>query len=137
MTPTPCDVADLCRDEVARAESLAPHLSVVIAADASITHAVDAVAVREILRNLLENASRHAERRIDVSLSKHDEMIVVHVADDGPGLANGAETKAFEPFVSLDGKGGSGLGLTVSRTLARAHGGNLTYEGHAFVLRIC
>lgn len=131
-----CDVTNLCLDEVERAKSLVPHLEIVTVADASVTHAVDVIAVREILRNLLENATRHAEHRVDVSLMKSGDSIELHVTDDGPGLTSAAQVHAFEPFVSLDGKGGSGLGLTVSRTLARAHGGSLAYEGRTFILSL-
>ena len=62
----------------------------------------------------------------------------IRVADDGPGLPKGQEEHAFERFVSLDGKGGCGLGLAIARDLSRAHGGDLVYDRSvgAFVLRL-
>lgn len=136
LTPGPCDVTELCRDEAGRAESLAPHLRVVIAADTSVQATVDGDAVRQIVRDLLDNARRHAAARIDVSIVRQDGAVLLRVADDGPGLAPGSERRAFEPFVSLDGKGGCGLGLTLSKALAHAHGGDLTYADRTFSLRI-
>jgi signal transduction histidine kinase len=121
---------------VERAESLAPHLSIVISVEEPPLLNVDAEAVREILGNLLENARRHAVGRIDASVVQGDDTVSVYVCDDGPGLADGVEAEAFEPFVSLDGKGGSGLGLSLSKALARAHGGDLTYEDRSFVVRL-
>jgi len=60
-------------------------------------------------------------------------VVEVRVRDDGPGIAAAAVEQAFERFISLDGHGGSGLGLAIARDLARAHGGDLTYDG-GFVL---
>jgi signal transduction histidine kinase len=56
--------------------------------------------------------------------------------DDGPGLPERVAERAFDPFVVLDGHGGSGLGLAIARGIARAHGGDLTYEDGRFVLRL-
>ncbi len=50
-------------------------------------------------------------------------------------MAEGFEERAFERFVSLDGEGGSGLGLPIARGLAQAHGGDAYYDG-AFVVRL-
>jgi signal transduction histidine kinase len=130
------DIVSLCEDEVERTKSLAPHLTIVAMTPERLFVDVDVRAVREILGNLLENARRHAARRIEVSLEERDAVVFVRVIDDGAGLSAGNAAQAFEPFVSLDGKGGSGLGLAVSKALARAHGGELNYEDGAFVLRL-
>jgi PAS domain S-box-containing protein len=130
------DLVDLCHDEAERAQSLAPHLAIVVRANQPLLPELHEQAVCEILRNLLENARRHAVHRVDVSVVAGDGGVLVHVVDDGPGLPHGGEARAFEPFVSLDGRGGSGLGLTVSKALARAHGGDLTYDGGTFALRL-
>ena len=91
--------------------------------------------VSEVLANVLDNARRHASRRIDLVVAAADHTVEIRVVDDGPGLPDPLVERAFERFVSLDGKGGSGLGLPIARGLARAHGGDLTYEG-GFVLRL-
>jgi signal transduction histidine kinase len=51
-------------------------------------------------------------------------------------LADDVVERAFERFVSLDRRGGSGLGLPIARSLARSHGGELTYEDGAFLVRL-
>lgn len=130
------DLTGVIRDEVERAGSLAPHLTISVVAPGPVWAELDARATREILGNLLENARRHAVRDVRVAVEEDEGFVAVCVADDGPGLPEGEEDQAFEPFMSLDGAGGFGLGLTVSRALARALGGDLAYEDGAFVLRL-
>lgn len=138
LTPVPTDLLDLCADEADRAWSLAPHLDIVLRADPPPTGPtdVDADAVREIVANLLDNSRRFAIERIEVLVVDGPSQVEVRVSDDGPGLSSGSEERVFERFVSLDGRGGAGLGLAIARQLARAHGGELSYEGRAFVLRL-
>lgn len=139
LSPAPCDLVALCEDEANRARILTPHVnfSVKVGRMAPTKPDLDADAVREIVANLLDNARRHADRKVEVSLtSVRRTTIEVKVRDDGPGLPQGAEERAFERFVTLDGKGGSGLGLSLARGLARAHGGDLLYHRGAFVLRL-
>jgi signal transduction histidine kinase len=62
--------------------------------------------------------------------------IEIAVSDDGPGLPNGTAERAFERFVSLDGEGGSGLGLPIARGLIESQGGRLVYERGKFVIRL-
>lgn len=138
LTPVPTDLVDLCANEADRAWSLAPHLDIVLRADPPPTgpRDVDADAVREIVANLLDNARRFAVERIEVLLVDGPSQVEIRVSDDGPGLSPGDEERVFERFVSLDGRGGAGLGLAIARQLARAHGGELLYGGRAFVLRL-
>ncbi len=138
LAPRKCDVVDLCSEEVARARALAPALEVALQVDERRpTYAeLDSHAVHEILANLLDNARRHAASRIDVVVANTDDQVEVRVVDDGPGLSEALAERVFERFVSLDNKGGSGLGLPIARGLARTHGGNLTYEDRAFVVRL-
>ncbi|HWM20448.1 MAG TPA: HAMP domain-containing sensor histidine kinase [Ilumatobacteraceae bacterium] len=99
--------------------------------------AIDVQATRDAFANLLDNARRHALRVIDVVVERNDdEHLDVVVRDDGPGLPAGLEERVFERFVSLDGCGGSGLGLPIARELARRQGGELTYRDGAFVLTL-
>jgi signal transduction histidine kinase len=89
------------------------------------------------LANLLDNARRHAAGRIELTVGTDQaSQLEIRLADDGPGLPLEMAERAFERFVSLDGKGGTGLGLAIARELARAHGGELSYQGGAFVLRL-
>jgi signal transduction histidine kinase len=133
------DLVAVCADAVDTARRSSPTLLVTLrTSEDSVVVAADAESCRHILGNLLDNASRHAEEWIEVALSVNaaGSRAVVHVRDDGPGLPAGREELAFESFVSLDGAGGSGLGLPLSRGLARSFGGDLAYEQHVFVLTL-
>lgn len=136
LQPAPCDLHALCRHEVDRVQRLEPSLAVTVAAPGwdGQRPLLDAKAVHDIVANLLDNARRHAGSRIAVTVAKVDDTVEVTVADDGPGLADAEASSAFERFVSLDGAGGSGLGLPIAVELARAHGGDLQYRDRAFVI---
>lgn len=138
LEPAPCDVLAVCRHEVERVELVEPSLTV--RADASgwdgPQPVLDERAVHEIVANLLDNARRHARSEVDLSIVRTVGAVEVRVADDGPGVPEDAAETVFERFVSLDGRGGSGLGLPIARDLARAHGGDVRYEDHRFVLTL-
>ncbi len=90
----------------------------------------DGLRLRQILRNLLTNAARHGGPDIQVSHRREGGHVVIEVSDDGEGIPSGRVGRMFEAFALSDrGHGESiGLGLSVSRTLAEAMGGSLTYE---------
>jgi signal transduction histidine kinase len=139
IQPVPCDVEELLRAEIERVRILAPHLEVSLQAPQGRPPTdllLDPVAVAEIVSNLLDNARRHATDRVDVTLDSSFSQLRVSVADDGPGLPAGAENRAFERFVSMDGHSGSGLGLSIARSLAVAHGGELVYAVRRFVVAL-
>ena len=84
--------------------------------------------VEQILLNLLKNAIEALPRggHIGVTTGARDGRAFVEVADDGPGLPPEARSHLFQPFVTSKAQG-TGLGLAVSRRLARALGGELSY----------
>ncbi len=91
-----------------------------------------ALAIKRLFSNLVENALRYGERA-RVRASRGDDMIEVVVEDDGPGIPNDELDSVFKPFYRLDRSrnlrtGGVGLGLANARTIARAHGGDVTLE---------
>lgn len=131
------DLAALCRDEVERLSLLAPDLVFTLdssGAPESLLQ-LDAGSCREIVSNLAENARRHARSRVTLSISRADRRVLVRVSDDGPGVAAEDRERIFERFVSLDRRGGSGLGLPIARGLAEALGGELSYAD-GFVLAL-
>jgi len=101
--------------------------------------------VLQVLLNLLGNAIRYAppQSQVWLRLAVVGDMAQVIVADQGPGLDVDQQTRIFEKFERLgrSGDGGSGLGLYISRRLARAMGGDLTVEsapgqGARFILSV-
>lgn len=136
--PRKCDILALCQSEVDRTRMLAPELDVALQAGELPDEepAVDPASVTEILSNLLDNARRHAASTIRVHVDVTPDELRILVADDGSGIPEEAVGKVFERFVSLDGKGGSGLGLPIARGLARASGGDLTYDSQGFLLAL-
>jgi two-component system, OmpR family, sensor kinase len=130
------DLVALVRDEIARQHPLAPRLTFDLAAPSTCWLETDVDGVREAMANLLDNARRHARERIEVTLERSDHAVTVRVADDGPGLGPGSEEHVFERFVSLDGRGGAGLGLAIARATARAQDGDLRWVDGAFELTL-
>jgi len=84
-----------------------------------------------VVGNLLDNAERHADAAVRLSLRAEAGAAVLRVADDGPGVPAADRERIFERFVRLDDarsrdEGGAGLGLAIARDLVLAHGGSLT-----------
>jgi signal transduction histidine kinase len=84
--------------------------------------------LRRLVRNLLDNAERHAAGAVVVSLSTVDAAAELVVADDGAGIPPGEAERVFERFFRLQpardrDSGGAGLGLAIVRDVATAHGG--------------
>ncbi|NBC15031.1 MAG: HAMP domain-containing protein [Gammaproteobacteria bacterium] len=88
--------------------------------------AVNALALRRILGNLIENALRYSQAPVEVRLDCNHRAAVIFVLDRGPGIPEGDREAVFRPFYRLEGSrnrrtGGSGLGLAVARQLAVAN----------------
>ena len=92
----------------------------------------DPLRVRQILRNLLTNADRYGGDDVRVELFAGNRYVVVAVVDDGPGVPPGFEESIFHPYQSAHAvstqPSSVGLGLAVSRRLARLMGGDLHYS---------
>lgn len=88
--------------------------------------------VRQILRNLFSNAAKYGGRRIVVRVGADGDDVLVSVRDDGEGVPVAGEERIFHPYESAHVEpsqpGSVGLGLTISRTLARLMDGDLTYR---------
>jgi len=96
-------------------------------------HPCRPTALKRALRNLVANAvtyGNRAEVALDAGGARE---IALTVADDGPGIPADQLERIFDPFVRLEESrnretGGSGLGLAIARSIARAHGGDVTLE---------
>jgi len=96
----------------------------------------DAASLGRAVRNLLDNAERHATEMVTVSLVENDSEIRIVVSDDGPGVAAGDRERIFQRFARADESrsrhdGGRGLGLAIARDIVAAHGGTLALENSA------
>jgi signal transduction histidine kinase len=90
----------------------------------------DAGALSRVLRNVLDNAARHAASLIEVTLQPDAGQAQLRIADDGPGIPTGDRLRVFERFVRLDtgrarSGGGTGLGLAIVAEIIAAHRGNV------------
>ena len=87
----------------------------------------DSDRIAQMLDNLITNALRHGEGTITMSAERRDEMIELHVTDEGPGFADELIDQPFERFArgtrARSREPGSGLGLALVEALAGAHGG--------------
>jgi signal transduction histidine kinase len=82
--------------------------------------------LEQALGNLLENALRHGAHTVVLQAERHGEQLELHVSDDGPGFPPAFLDVAFERFTRADRPRtipGAGLGLSIVRSIARAHGG--------------
>ncbi|MCR6031553.1 HAMP domain-containing protein [Nocardioides sp. zg-579] len=106
----------------------------------------DPLALAQVVRNLVDNAARHAASRLAVSVAERAGTVELAVEDDGPGVPEAERERVFERFVRLDDArardaGGSGLGLAIVREAVAAHGGTVGVStsalgGARFVVRL-
>ena len=137
------DVDDLVNQEAERLRKLGT-VTVTVTAPPARIHG-DPVQLARALRNLADNAARHADGHVDLRLTILGDAVAVVVEDDGPGIPEADRERVFERFVRLDesrtrASGGTGLGLAIAREIGAAHGGSLDVElgarGARFVLRL-
>jgi signal transduction histidine kinase len=105
-----------------------------------------AVLLRQAVRNLVDNAARHAVSQMAVTLTETDGSVVLCVEDDGDGIAEGQRDRVFERFVRLDAarareEGGSGLGLAIVRKIVELGHGSVVVDasplgGARFTVRL-
>ena len=89
---------------------------------------VDSLLIGQVLTNLIENAAKFTPEgtQIELSAETKDDIVMVEVADRGPGIPRGLEEVIFEKFTRAGSAGSStGLGLTICKAIVEAHGGNI------------
>ena len=119
VTPVPLDLAALAREE-ARA------FGVPYRGPETLPYEGDPLLLAQALRNLLRNAFLHGEGKgVEVRLSQEGEDLVLEVKDEGPGMPEEALKEAGRAFFRASPKPGEGLGLSVAKKVAEAHGGAL------------
>ena len=144
LHPEPTRLADLVRETVEELRPLLAERPVALELDEQPTPSVDPVRIRQILTNLLSNAASYTPpgSPLEVTLSQTGDCVELAVRDHGAGIPPEESERVFGRYARLSGDGaGPGLGLYVSRGLARAHGGDLVLGrpeggGARFVLQL-
>jgi two-component system sensor histidine kinase KdpD len=88
----------------------------------------DAVLLEQVLMNLLENAIKYSSGAIEIRAEAMPGEVLVEVSDRGAGIRPGEEESIFDKFhrsERVGGREGVGLGLTICRAIATAHGGKI------------
>lgn len=125
----PVDLDDLVFEEARRLRSTTAVRVDTSAVGAARVHG-DVEGLRRVVRNLADNAARHAAGRIDLALSEHSGEVLLTIDDDGPGIPESERERVLKRFVRLDearsrDDGGSGLGLAIVDEVVRDHGGSV------------
>jgi signal transduction histidine kinase len=128
----PVDLDDLMFEEAARLRS-STDLKIDVGAVSAGRVRGDHEHLGRLIRNLTENAARHARTTIALSLAERNGEVVLGVDDDGAGIDDAEREHIFDRFVRLDeardrDSGGSGLGLAIVREVAAFHGGTVAIE---------
>lgn len=145
----PVDVANVIHEAVANCRWMADEQSIAI--EVSVDHALplvdgDAASLARAVQNLIANAIRHgaAGKWVAIRAAAEEGSVAISVEDRGPGIAARDLPHLFEPFYrgrGADRVRGSGLGLTIVKQIALAHGGSVSVDkrrdgGAIFTLRL-
>ena len=123
------DLADLVAVETAERTAIGQIVAAVnVEVDALVLG--DAVALRRVLGNLVDNAFKFGRGRTFLAVEAYETSCRIVVDDDGPGISDAERAAVFSPFYRVEGSrnrrtGGSGLGLAIARQIVEAHGGTI------------
>jgi signal transduction histidine kinase len=142
------DLAALAREVVA---AVPADVAVEVHLDVAVPLSGDPDQLNRLVRNLLDNAVRHARTKVSVTVTTDGaHTALIEVADDGPGIPTADRERVFDRFVRLQSARtrhhgdatGTGLGLSIARDITTAHGGSITVAdtpdgpGALFVVRL-
>ncbi len=121
--------------------TLHPALAVAVDVGADVVIHADRTGLMRAFANLMRNAAEAGAGRIEVAARAEGDLVVVTIADDGPGLPEAVRRSLFTPFITGGKPGGTGLGLAITRDLVRAQGGDVglvrsTADGSEFRLAL-
>lgn len=161
----PTELLGLASDVVAEARSRRPDREILVQVPPGLRVSVDPRRTRQILSNLVDNATRHSpaggQVTLRAALRAPDDALVIEVSDSGPGIPAGLRSEVFERFrhgaitgplprigepgtpapggpTSAAPSGGTGLGLAIARWAAALHGGSVEVvdAAHGCVMRV-
>jgi len=161
LTFAPVDLAEIAGDAVHDAKAVQPDRPIALHLDESLSDVPvvigDESRLRQVVGNLVTNALSHTpvDARVTVTVAEapdDGDVLVLRVADEGPGMAEADAGRAFERFYRADASrtrgedstataGGTGLGLAIVNSLVAAHGGSVALatapgEGATFTVRL-
>ena len=150
MEFTDVDLGDVATDAVNDAHAVEPErpITITVAGETPVVVRGNDPALRQVLANLLGNVRAHtpAGTPASVTVSRNGSYAIVAVADEGPGMSDEVAAHVFERFYRADvartrASGGSGLGLSIVESIARAHGGEASVasapgEGTRFEVKL-
>ena len=132
LTPEPIPIGSLLANAVAEARVLGRAVEYDVRVDpADLVVRADPARLRQLVANLLDNASRHspAGGTVLVTAARHRDRFRLEVHDQGPGVSAEDRERVFEPFGTLSATegGGTGLGLAIARWVTDLHGGSIRF----------
>lgn len=138
-------VSELIGEGVENVRTIAPDNDILLSIEDDVLVRVDRIRIQQVLTNLLSNALKFSPPRsqVRVTVSRQADTVSISVEDDGAGIPADKVDELFRKFSRLGSRvKGTGLGLYLSRAIARAHGGDLVLgdpaegEGCRFCLRL-
>jgi two-component system OmpR family sensor kinase len=128
VAPAQTDIGELLSGVVDRFSRRAAERgrSLEISVEPGLSAPVDRLRIEQALGNLVENALRHGEGPVELGAERANGFVELHVTDRGPGFSEEFAGRAFERFsraAASHGEGGSGLGMAIVDSIARAHHG--------------
>jgi K+-sensing histidine kinase KdpD len=146
LTPNrePVDLHELIDACIARLSRLLHRVRVDVVVEPDVPLVpVDYTLIDQVLSNLLENAARHSppDGRVRVSCRTDNDLVMIDVDDEGPGVPPDARASIFEAFCGAGDSGSTGIGLAICRSVVEAHDGTIDVHdapsgGARFTLRL-